>query len=91
MRIRNAVAAVMVAVAVVAGFTGCTVSSEMVRDDDGVVVDRFDRDGGWRFRQMNVITDRLTGVQYLIVESFDNDVAVCPLLEPDGSPCLDGE
>ncbi len=91
MRIRNAIAAVMVAVAVVAGFTGCTVSSEMVRDDDGVVVDRFDRDGGWRFRQMNVITDRLTGVQYLIVESFDNDVAVCPLLEPDGSPCLDGE
>lgn len=57
-------------------------------DEDGNAQDRFD-DGGWRFNTMNVITDERTGVQYLIVEGFDNEMAVCPLYNADGTLCTE--
>lgn len=84
-----AAAAATVMLAASAALSGCDMSSEKVTDENGVSVDRFDREGGWKFRQMNVITDEKTGVQYLIVESFENDVAVCPLLNADGTPCTE--
>lgn len=60
---------------------GC---SAQTVDADGSKINRFD-DGGWRVNSMNVIVDRETGVEYLIVEGFDNEMAICPLYEADGS------
>lgn len=65
---------------------GC--SSATYVDESGNAQDRFD-DGGWRFNTMNVITDERTGVQYLIVEGFDNEMAVCPLYNADGTLCTE--
>lgn len=67
-------------------FSGC--SSATYEDDEGNVQTRFD-DGGWRANTMNVVTDRETGVQYLIVEGYSNDLAVCPLYNPDGTLCTE--
>lgn len=67
-------------------FGGC--SSATYEDDEGNVQTRFD-DGGWRANTMNVVTDRETGVQYLIVEGYSDDIAVCPLYNPDGTLCTE--
>lgn len=80
---RKAIAALIVACVIAC--SGCNATYE---DGDGNARDRFD-DGGWRFNTMNVITDERTGVQYLIVEGFDNEMAVCPLYNADGTLCTE--
>lgn len=69
------------AACVILALPGC---SAQTVDADGNKTDRFD-DGGWRLNSMNVIVDRETGVEYLIVEGFDNEMAICPLYEADGT------
>lgn len=87
---RMVAAAAAVALAAAAALSGCDTSSGEVTDESGATGDRFVREGRWRLiRQTDVITDERTGVQYLIVESFENDVTVCPLLNADGTPCTE--
>lgn len=69
------------AVCAMLALTGC---SAQTVDADGNKMVRFD-DGGWRLNSMNVIVDRETSVEYLIVEGFDNEMAICPLYEADGT------
>lgn len=78
------IASVAVASAIALG--GC--SSATYEDASGNAVTRFD-DGGWKANTMNIVTDKKTGVQYLIVEGFDNDIAVCPLYNSDGTLCTE--
>ncbi|MBQ9209728.1 MAG: xylan 1,4-beta-xylosidase [Oscillospiraceae bacterium] len=35
-----------------------------------------------------VLVDTLTGVQYLYIKNMDGNLAVTPLLAPDGKPLL---
>lgn len=66
--------------------SGC--SSATYEDSEGNVQTRFE-DDGWRANTMNVITDRKTGVKYLIVEGYSDNIAVCPLYNPDGTLCTE--
>lgn len=84
---RRLVVILALAAACILLVSGC---SAQTVDTDGNYTNRFD-DGGWRFNSMNVIVDRETGVEYLIVEGFDNEMAVCPLYEADGTLCTMGE
>ena len=74
----------MVLVAAVCAMLALTGCSAKTVDVDGNKMDRFD-DGGWRLNSMNVIVDRETGVEYLILETFNNEIAICPLYEADGT------
>ena len=78
--------AVAALAACAAACSGC--SSATYEDENGEVLARFD-DGGWRAHTMNVVTDRQTGVQYMIVEGYSDDIAVCPLYNPDGTLCTE--
>lgn len=82
---RRIVIALAVAGCVLASLAGCSATYD---NGSGELSDRFDN-GGWRFRTMNVITDKSTGVQYLIVEGFGSEIAVCPLYNPEGTLCTE--
>ena len=69
------------AVCAMLALPGCSAQTVDANDNK---IDRFD-DGGWCFNSMNVIVDRETGVEYLIVEGLDNEMAICPLYEADGT------
>lgn len=79
------VALAIVAV-VVLSTSGC--GRATYTDEDGSVSTRFNG-GSWRWKYMNVVVDNATGVQYLIVEGEDGDIAVCPLYNADGTPCTE--
>lgn len=74
-------AAIIAALALALAVSGC---SAKTTDSEGNQVERFD-DNGWRFNSMNIVVDRETGVEYLIVEGMNNEMAICPLFEADGT------
>lgn len=82
---RKIAIALAIAGCVLASLAGCSATYD---NGSGELLERFDN-GGRRFRTMNVITDKKTGVEYLIVEGFSNEIAVCPLYNPDGTPCTE--
>lgn len=66
----------------------CGCGSATYTDEQGDVSPRFEGGSGWRIKYMNVVVDNATGVEYMIVEGVDGDIAVCPLYEADGTPCV---
>lgn len=67
----------------------CGCGSATYTDERGDVSSRFEG-GSWRWKYMNVVVDNATGVEYMIVEGVDGDIAVCPLYEADGTLCTEG-
>lgn len=78
--------ALALAAVLILSTSGC--GSATYTDKDGEVSERFDG-GSWRWKYMNIVVDNSTGVQYLIAEGVDGDIAVCPLYNADGTLCTE--
>ena len=74
-------AAIIAALALALAVSGCSANTT---DSEGNQVERFE-DNSCRFNIMNIVVDRETGVEYLIVEGMNNEMAICPLFEADGT------
>lgn len=83
---RKVAIAIAVAWCALASLAGC--SNATYENESGEVSERFD-DGGWRLSTANIITDKSTGVEYLVVECTGGDISVCPLYNPDGTLCTE--
>lgn len=79
---RKIAIALAVAGCVLASLAGCSATYD---NGSGEVSERFEG-GEALFRTKGVITDKKTGVEYLIVED-GRWIAVCPLYNPDGTLC----
>lgn len=82
---RRIVIALAIAGCALASLAGC--SNATYENGSGELSERFEG-GEALFRNKGVITDKKTGVEYLIVED-GHRMAVCPLYNPDGTLCTE--
>lgn len=74
-------AAIIAAFALALAVSGC---SAKTTDSEGNQVERFENNSLW-VNNMNIVVDRETCVEYLIVEGKNYQMAICPLFEADGT------